>query len=74
MNTDKDMLDWLEVQNAKKLCSGRCAFRWSTTGRGWRLHEMPERDSVILRDNEKTFGTVREAIDFAMFQDKGMNQ
>jgi len=34
--TDAVLLDWLDSQS-----SGPVAFRWSTTGRGWRLMEVP---------------------------------
>ncbi len=37
--TDTELLDWLEAQNKKAKYSGRCVFRWSGEGRGWRLHE-----------------------------------
>lgn len=35
---DSEMLDWLDRQSK---WSARVAFRWSTTGRGWRLMEVP---------------------------------
>lgn len=37
--TDTEILDWLEKQNALSRYTGKCVFRLSTTGRGWRLHE-----------------------------------
>lgn len=58
MPSDKDMLDWLQEQNNKQQYTGRCLFRYSTTGRGWRLHET---------DQEGSFETVRAAIASAMF-------
>jgi hypothetical protein len=36
---DSSLIDFLEAQNAKALYTGKCKFRWSATGRGWRLHE-----------------------------------
>jgi hypothetical protein len=61
MNNDTERLDWLEAQNAKKNYTGRCNFRWSTTGRGWRLLETSGGPRM-----EPTFATVREAIDYTM--------
>jgi len=61
MDRDKERLDWLEAQNAKKNYTGRCNFRWSVTGRGWRLLETSGGPRM-----EPTFATVREAIDYAM--------
>lgn len=57
--TDAEMLDWLEAQNAKAEYTGRCMFRWSETGRGWRLHEAPAGGA---------FASVREAIADAMLR------
>jgi hypothetical protein len=37
--TDKELLDWLQSQNDRSRHTGRCLFRLSTTGRGWRLQE-----------------------------------
>lgn len=56
-NADTRMLDWLEEQNRKEINSGRCVFRWSKLGRGWRLHET---------GGEHSFLSVREAIAWAM--------
>jgi len=62
MPTDKQMLDWLEEQNNKCTYTGTCIFRWSRTGRGWRLHETSEDDSQY---------SVRDAICDAMENDEG---
>ena len=56
MPSDTEMIDWLEAQNAKAKYTGRCLFRWSTCGRGWRLHES----------NREGFQSVRQAIRWAM--------
>ncbi len=37
--TDTEMLNWLDRQSSWR---GQVAFRWSTTGRGWRLMEVPD--------------------------------
>lgn len=37
--TDRELLNFLQEQNDKKRYTGKCVFRQSTTGRGWRLHE-----------------------------------
>jgi len=39
MLTDKQRLDWLQNQLDKQSYTGKCVFRWSRTGRGFRLHE-----------------------------------
>lgn len=62
---DTEMLDWLEEQNRRSLYTGQCLFRWSVTGRGWRLHETSGGPN-----EEPTFNTVREAIADAMRKDK----
>jgi len=43
--TDKDMLDFLDSENKKKRYTGKCIFRQSSTGRGWRLHETSHIDA-----------------------------
>lgn len=53
--TDTDLLNWLDRQTGKY--TGKVLFRWSTTGRGWRLHETSQKGAVT---------TVREAIVNAM--------
>ena len=37
--SDTELLDFLEDQNGKSRYTGKCVFRLSTSGRGWRLHE-----------------------------------
>lgn len=59
--TDKEMLDWLDKQNAKSKYTGVCQFRWSSTGRGWRLHETS--------DMKNSFLFVRNAIEDAMVEE-----
>ena len=56
--TDTDLLDFLEACNEIKTYTGRVCFRWSTTGRGWRLHETSLPDAK---------NTVREAIRDAIY-------
>lgn len=56
--SDKELLDWLQEQNDKALHGGRCVFRWSLSGRGWRLHETLA---------EQASSNVREAIARAMW-------
>lgn len=53
--TDTELLDWLDKQTGKY--TGKVLFRWSTTGRGWRLHETSQEGAV---------STVRDAIVDAM--------
>lgn len=55
--TDTEMLDWLDEQTKKHRYTGRVLFRWSFTGRGWRLHETSMEGAVP---------DVREAIANAM--------
>lgn len=57
--TDTEMLDWLEHQHAFATYTGRCIFRWSATGRGWRLHET---------DIDGALPTVRKALSTAMIR------
>lgn len=45
MPTDAELLDFLESENAKARYTGRCMFRLSSTGRGWRLHETSDSNS-----------------------------
>lgn len=62
---DSEMLDWLDRQST---WSGLVAFRWSTTGRGWRLMEVPTdypgtlQEGVVTPPSRK----VRKAISDAM--------
>jgi len=37
--TDKQLLDFLQKKNDEATYDGKCIFRMSSTGRGWRLHE-----------------------------------
>lgn len=62
--TDKQRLDWLEAQNAKAKGGGKCLFRWSSSGRGWRLHEASLNESFYF--GITLSNTVRDAIDKAI--------
>lgn len=55
--TDNQRLDFLQEMLDKKVYTGRVMFRWSGSGRGWRLYETSQNESVT---------TVREAIDKAI--------
>ena len=57
LRKDKERLDFLERQNDLKQYTGRCIFRWSGRGRGWRLHETSLESAVE---------SVRQAIDEAV--------
>lgn len=50
---DTEMLDWLQDQLDRKQYTGKCIFRWSSTERGFRLHETTLSGAV---------SNVREAI------------
>lgn len=39
MISDTEILDWLQDQLDLKQYTGKCIFRWSSTERGFRLHE-----------------------------------
>lgn len=54
LKKDRDRLDFLQALNDKASYSGRCVLRWSTSGRGWRLHES---------NGFGIFTSVRQAID-----------
>jgi hypothetical protein len=59
--SDSEMLDWLQGQNDLSRYTGRCLFRMSTTGRGWRLHET---------SGDNAYMCVRNAIAVAMQEEK----
>lgn len=63
--SDYQMIEWLELQNRNAAYTGRCIFRQSSIGRGWRLHETS-------RDNSHL--SVREAIKTAMIEDGSFSQ
>jgi hypothetical protein len=43
--TDKDLIDFLESKNKENSYTGKCVFRMSDSGRGWRLHETSRLDA-----------------------------
>lgn len=51
--SDTQLLDFLEYHNGKARYTGKCIFRLSETGRGWRLHET---------SREGAYESVREAL------------
>lgn len=57
---DTERLDFLQALLERSRYTGKCTCRWSTTGRGWRLHEtsLGERDP-----STHSYASVREAID-----------
>jgi len=59
--TDSEMLDWMEARNGTY--TGHVVFRWSGTGRGWRVHEIDSDYADVAY-----FSTVREAIMNAMME------
>lgn len=61
--TDSEMLNWLQKQLEKKKYTGRCIFRWSSQGRGIRLHETTE-------EWGQTYTDVRAALWSAMNTEK----
>lgn len=63
--SDTEILDWLQKQNNKDTYSGKCIFRWSGTGKGWRLHETRWQEEYGI----KTFFSVREAVTTIMEQE-----
>ena len=42
-HTDKQLLDFLQAKNDEARYTGKCVFRMSTSGRGWRLHESSKK-------------------------------
>lgn len=44
--TDKELLDFLQKQNDKSRSGGKCLFRISVVGRGWRLHETSREGAI----------------------------
>ena len=59
MPDDTELLNWLDKQTGK-YGDSYVVWRWSTTGRGWRLHETTS-DASCRK-------TVREAIADAMLK------
>jgi len=59
--TDTDLINFLESKNKENKYTGRCIFRTSGTGRGWRLHET---DMKFART------TVRKAITDAIIREE----
>lgn len=57
--TDTELISFLEEENKKCRYTGNCAFRLSTTRRGWRLHETSKPQGC---------STVREAITRALLE------
>ncbi len=55
--TDTELLDALQKLNDLSGYTGLCILRMSTTGRGWRLHEV----STVDFDEANT--SVRQAIE-----------
>jgi len=68
MISDTDLLDWLQEQLDKNSYTGQCVFRWSTMGRGWRLHETSDDAASIFR--VQPVRDVREAIANAIMREK----
>ena len=64
LRKDSERLDWLQKQLEKESYTGTCVFRWSTTGRGWRLHETSDKEGHRFGFIPTT--SVRKAIDQAM--------
>jgi len=54
---DTARLDFLQSLNDRAEYTGRAVLRWSSTGRGWRLHETSRENGVA---------NIRLAIDRAM--------
>ncbi len=40
--TDIELLDALQQLNDESTFTGKCILRWSSYGRGWRLHETSQ--------------------------------
>ena len=60
--TDTDRLDSLQELTDRSGAAVIC--RWSTTGRGWRLHELGK------WDGHEGFNSVRKAIDAFVTQEE----
>ena len=59
--TDTELLDFLQGLTDRKNYTGKVICRWSSTGRGWRLHETNHSDAVP---------SVRQAITNLMEREK----
>ena len=47
MRTDKERIDFLQKITDQARFTGKVILRWSTTGRGWRLHETRQEGGVL---------------------------
>ena len=61
-HTDKELLDYLQTQLERGRYTGKAVCRWSSTGRGIRLHETSKEDG-----NK----SIREAISAMIDRDNG---
>ena len=59
--TDKQLLDFLERKNKEAIYTGKCLWRLSSFGRGWRLYETSQAGAKK---------SVREAIGDAIDREK----
>ncbi len=64
--SDKEMLDFLQVELDKDRYTGMCIFRISTKGRGWRLHETSKEGSI-----SDVRQAIREGMDKSKSSDPG---
>lgn len=62
--TDTELLDYLQDKLDKGIYTGKVICRWSSSGRGWRLHETTQDGfsdvrcaikDFIERNNENTY-------------------
>lgn len=63
--TDTELLDWMQARLDEKRYTGFVIARWSTTGRGFRLHETKQEDSSpsIRRAIDKMMRATRKTGD-----------
>lgn len=56
--TDTQLLDFLQKKNDERAYTGKCLFRISAEGRGWRLHETRKKGA-----RRSVRGAIASAID-----------
>lgn len=56
--TDTQLFDFLQKKNDEAIYTGKCLFRMSSFGRGWRLYETSQAGA-----KKSVRGTIADAID-----------
>ena len=68
MPSDTELLDFLQAMLDKNTYTGKCIFRWSTTERGFRLHETSSTKDFLFGID--AVSSVRQAIQEGMIREE----